>query len=119
MAVVLIVLLWGKLHKNKGGRGSTTISVEELLESVPPAQSGEGVAHKILKRSSIVPIPSRVGLQLLWPADVTLQISCKYKFIVTTKCKPQYIFEESTKHIVFSLTMRSGKRNKYLIETGS
>ncbi len=66
--------------------GNTKITVGDFLE--------------ILKRNATCPIPSRVDLSLLRPADVTLQIPDVTKFTEATGWRPTYSFEESVRWLL-------------------
>lgn len=81
---------WVAAEKCKAGEaynigGQTTISVGEFLE--------------LVKKSSKVPIPSRIDPLLLRPADVTLQIPSVEKFSKETGWKPKYQFKDSVEDV--------------------
>ncbi|MDD5085013.1 MAG: GDP-mannose 4,6-dehydratase [Candidatus Omnitrophica bacterium] len=66
--------------------GKTTITVGEFLE--------------LLKKSSRVPIVSRIDKKLLRPSDVTLQIPNTDKFTKATGWRPKYSFKESVSYLL-------------------
>ncbi len=81
--IALLKCKYGEIY-NIGG--ATTIKVGEFLD--------------ILKKCAKTEIPSRVDINLLRPADVTLQIPDVSKFQKATGWKPKYSFDESVRNLL-------------------
>lgn len=75
--------------------GTTTVTVGEVLNA--------------LVSMSEVPIPTRPDVDLLRPADVTLQIPSVEKFIRQTGWKPQYSFHDSLTDLLMYWRKETGK----------
>jgi nucleoside-diphosphate-sugar epimerase len=58
---------------------------------------------------SKVPIPTRLDLELLRPADVTLQIPCIQKFAKVTGWQPKYSLDESLEDLLDHWRKEAGR----------